>query len=417
MLTKETIPSYLKQRYPALDDSAPLQVHKIGEGSAEEDGDGYLNVVFRVSDGKCGMILKQGFPHGARGLTRGFDVPADRGRTEYETLRLRGAIVPEYTPKPYFYDAENNVLAMEDVSRLKIMRYRLTKNETFPRFARQFAEFLAKSHFYTSEYYLQTATFRELTVRFINHEMRSVFDDNLFISRTETGAYGSFVDEDYLPFIRKIVFDPLVVEARYEMKHIFMTSTEALVHADLSTSNIMLDEAEMKVIDMEYTFMGPMASDLGYLESNLVSQFVCAGFRPFESEEKRTAFRAWCLDTMAAVFDEYCNVFFDCWEREAKEKYRFVSGLRERIRSRLLADMIGFCATAIFHRSNGPFVLAEYNETGSPQTRARAVCTAMTFARTSLLKRDKYPSAKVWAGELAMIEDLFHTFRGIEHHS
>ena len=409
-LEKDNIQEYLKTQMPGLDYSKPLHIHRLGDGNAEEDGDGYLNFIYRVSDGHTKLILKQGRDHGARGLTQTFEVPIDRNKLEYETMKIRRTIVPEYVPGLYFYDAENSIMAVEDVSHLKVLRYQFNKNVCFPLFAKQIADFMAKSHFYTSEYYLDTKTFRDLTVHFMNHEMRNVFDDMLFITQTDQMQYGVPVDEGYMPFVKKIILDPLVVEARYEMRHKYITNGEALVHADLSTSNIMMDERELKVIDMEYTFCGPFASDIGYLESNILSQFICAGYRPFENEAERNRFREYCLDTMAGIFDEYVRVFFECWDRDAKDRYRNVLGLKEQIAKQLLSDVVGFTATATINRCSGPFTLSEYNETGSEKNRAQAVCTAMVFARTSILKRDTYKTAKIWASELAMIDELFKTF-------
>ena len=58
-LTKENITDYLKTKMPDMDYSRPLIISEIGEGTAEEDGDGYVNFVYRVSDGNRKLILKQ----------------------------------------------------------------------------------------------------------------------------------------------------------------------------------------------------------------------------------------------------------------------------------------------------------------------------------------------------------------------
>ena len=59
ILSKENITEYLKSQIDFLDYSRPLIISEIGEGSAEEDGDGFINFVFRVSDGKYNLIVKQ----------------------------------------------------------------------------------------------------------------------------------------------------------------------------------------------------------------------------------------------------------------------------------------------------------------------------------------------------------------------
>ena len=414
-LTREMIPEYLKARMPGMDFSHPLDIHMVGEGTIEEDGDGFLNYIYKVSDGKTKLILKQGGEHGRVGMTKDFDLPVNRTKLEYDTMKIRSAIVPEYVPKLYFYDSENFIMGVEDVSHLKIMRFQLNKNVTFPGFAKKIAEFMAKTHFYTSEYYLSTKMFRDLTVRFMNHQMRNVMDDILFIStEDEHQDFGIVMEKEYAPFIRKLILDPLVVEARYELKRKYITNGECFVHADLHTSNIMLDEREMKVIDMEYTFCGPFASDIGYLESNFLSQYVCAAYRPFESEEKRGEFRKWCLDTMREILEEYLRIFFACWDKDVKKQYRNVPGLKESIGKQLLSDAIGFTATASFNRTVGFSTLPEYKELGDGRERREAICATMIFDRTSLLRRDTYRSPKEWTDELASVTDLFMTFQAVK---
>ena len=116
-LTKENITDYLRKQMPDLDFSKPLIISEIGEGTAEEDGDGYVNYVFRVSDGKRKMILKQGRSVGRVTGHTGMDLA--RTSIEYDYMKIGQVIVPEYIPELYFYDDENLVFAVEDVSYLK----------------------------------------------------------------------------------------------------------------------------------------------------------------------------------------------------------------------------------------------------------------------------------------------------------
>ena len=96
-LTKENITDYLKEQMPDLDYSKPLIISEIGEGTAEEDGDGYVNYVFRVSDGKRKMILKQGRSVGRVTGHTGMDLA--RTAIEYDYMKLGRVIAPEYIPE------------------------------------------------------------------------------------------------------------------------------------------------------------------------------------------------------------------------------------------------------------------------------------------------------------------------------
>ena len=92
-ITKDNIIPYLKEHIPSFDDTVPVHVSMIGEGSEEEDGDGYVNHIFRVDNGKDSYVLKQGLP-----LARVSGEPMDmmRNHLEYDVMRIRYSIVPEY---------------------------------------------------------------------------------------------------------------------------------------------------------------------------------------------------------------------------------------------------------------------------------------------------------------------------------
>ena len=407
ILSKENITEYLKEKMPYLDYSRPLFISAIGEGSLEDDGDGYINFVFRVSDGKWKLILKQAR---SEGRVAGFkDMSLERASIEYAYMKIGNAIVPEYLPKLYFYDAENLAFAVEDVSHLKISRFQLNKSMIFPQMARQAADYLAKMHFYTSDYYLDTDVFRKLQIRFTNHKMRSFFDDQTFTNRDYGDLHGTGfeLDPEYAPFIRELVFDPAVVLERYKLRDLYMRKAEVLLHADFHTSNIFVGQDEMKTIDMEYAFFGPAAYDLGYLQSHLLSQFICGAFRPYDSEQERITFVSFILCAMQSLFEEYCRVFFQCWDEDAKPIYQGVPGIQEYIQKQLLQDMIGFCASSNIFRCAGNINYPEYDDLTDQQAKRNAVKLSLMMDHHMILRREKYRNVKEWVDDLLeMLRDF-----------
>ena len=81
-------------------------------------------------------------------------------------MKICAAIVPDLIPKLYDCDEENRVFITEDVSYLRISRFQLLKGVTYPKLADQIARYMAATQFYTSEYYLDTKRFRDLSVHF-----------------------------------------------------------------------------------------------------------------------------------------------------------------------------------------------------------------------------------------------------------
>lgn len=406
-LTKENLTDYLKAHADFLNYDKPLSISAVGEGSAEEDGDGFINYVFRVSDGIHNVIVKQS-RSASRMVAEFSNLPTDRCELEYDTMMIRKAIVPEYVPELYCIDHENKVFITEDVSYLRIMRFQLMKSTQFENFARHISKYMAKTAFYTSEYYLETADFRNLSVRFMNDAMRQIMDTGIFLVKREGhDPVGGDLDPDFARFARKVVYDDQVMLERYRLRHLFVTRAECLIHGDLHTSNIFLGEDDLKVIDMEYTFCGPLSYDLGYLLNNFIAQFSAAAFRPFESEAKRREYQKYILETIRDLFTGFCAEFIKCWNEDAKEVYRDIPGLQEDFVKNTLSESFGFAASANLSRCAGDIPFPDFDAIEHPVQKHNAMCLSIIIAKQLLLRREEYQSVDEVASDLVGIERIY----------
>ena len=160
---------------------------------------------------------------------------------------------------------------MEDVSHLKIARFQFNKNKMFSDFGRQCGDCMARTEFYTSEYYLSREEYRQLQTKFDNTPLRKIMEDGMFMDRFGCETMDQSLGENFEDFARQITDDSRFVTERFKLRRSFMSHADALIHADLHTSNVFASEEEMKVIDMEFSFMGPFGYDLGYMTGNLIS--------------------------------------------------------------------------------------------------------------------------------------------------
>ncbi len=53
-----------------------------------------------------------------------------------------------------------------------------------------------------------------------------------------------------------------------------MNNAQALLHGDLHTGSIFVNQDSTKVIDPEFAFYGPMAYDIGALIANLTMNYI-----------------------------------------------------------------------------------------------------------------------------------------------
>ena len=333
------------------------------------EGDGYCNYVFSVSDGKHSVIVKQSAPVLRR---RGRILTPTRNRYEYEIMKVRSAIVPQYVPKLYHVDFDNNIFIMEDVSNLKLVRFEFNKDHQLPKLAYQGAEYLAATHFYTSEFYLPTKQFRSLLAHFMNSELRTVMEDGIFLGIFGADDFDAACGQEFVDYCKYVFEDPVLKYQRYKLRHLFMSKSETLIHGDFHTSNIFADDDNLKVIDMEYTFGAPFSYDLGFILANIISQFCSAAFRPYDQETERRECLAYLLSLFKMLYTNYIRFFFEYWDKDAKIEYKVTDGYKETIALDILRECLGFAACVNFSRIAGTMDTADFDCIEDNELRSKA---------------------------------------------
>ncbi|MEW9121638.1 MAG: S-methyl-5-thioribose kinase [Thermotaleaceae bacterium] len=344
IITSENVIEYVLQNTNIFE-SKKVFVEDISDFNPEEEKEGFVNYIYRVYDHEHSVIVKQARPY-LKYFGEDYGLTPERNFLEYETLKLRGTIVPEYTPEIYFLDKTNNIFIMEDLSYLKIMRFQLNKMARFPKFPRQIGEYLAKANFYTSELYLDPETHRRLQATFINVHMRSIMENAAFVRASFGGLDYNTPNKKLLSLSEMVWSKEEILLECYKMRDIFMKRGECLLHGDLHTSNIFIDSEKMKIIDMEYTFMGPYSFDMGYLIGNFISQIAAFTFKSNLDEATRAGYCGYLLSTIQEIYHQYIYFFNECWEKDAKEEYKNLKGYKEAILDTFFTEVLGFAACA-----------------------------------------------------------------------
>lgn len=390
-LNPDKVRQYIAEKTSLFPAGVSLSVTEITRN--EVDGDGYVNYIYRICDEKGNsVILKQAKPYLKYYGKDIVPLPVERNGFEVDINRLRLAIVPEYVPKLLHIDRENALYIAEDCGRLGIMRFGLSRGRRYPGFPKMMGEFLAKCNFYTSELYLDQGIHKELGRHFTNIEMSRIMETILFmrgtLSKTDdernaeadpvhTAIADSFWNK------REILVELL------KLRDLYMKKQECLVHGDLHTSNTMIGENEMKIIDMEYTHLGPFSSDSGYLLGNLVYTYDTWFYHEEGTEAERALYREEILSYINDTLCEYIKVFTESWKNDAKDIFRPYPEYLAGIFSAYLQETSGFMGSQICSR------VSSYAETfdfdvlpdAGKRNRARALAVATGYAL--IIKRNE----------------------------
>ena len=388
VLSTENIIEYLRPRLPEVDFDSSTKARRIGDGSSEDDGDGYLNYIFKVSTSKFSCIVKQALGHFRHNPNK--PLPAERNKLEYEILAIRSKICPEYVPTPYFYDDENHIFVMEDCSHLKIPRFQFTKNIMYDNFGENCAKYLAATHFFTSEYFLETDAFRGLTTHFMSPKLRQIMEDSIFVTLFGHHEFDAELGEEFVQFARGLAYAPEFECERFKLRHSFISNGECLVHGDLHTSNMFAGDNALKVIDMEFTFTGPFSFDMGYLAGNLIAQYTSAIFREFPSESDREEFKKYILHTLRTLYTTYVTEFCKHCDEHCKDFYKDVPGLQDDFKKTILRDYPGFTSVANWSRASDSMPYPDYDVITDIKERCHAVTMSLMIDWQIMFNRYNY---------------------------
>lgn len=396
---KDNVCDYVRSRTDFFAPDDELFVYEFGENE-EEDGDGYVNFVYRVwnQDGKS-LIVKQAKEELKKiKEVKKNPIKQERNLTEAAIMQIKHAIVPEYVPEVYDVDTENFAYICEDCKGLRILRFELMRGETFEKFPRQIAEFIAKTNFYTSEIYMDPVEHRNLQSAFMNPSMRLIFEIGLFLKeqtpwddsgprKIPEGTPPSLVSLSNYPWKDEEFRTQLL-----RLRQLHMKKAECLVHGDLHTSNILLDQDEMKIIDQEYTYMGLASCDTGYLMGSLLYEYIRWFYVPEPEEGYGKKMRDYVLWAMQEILEDYIEIYCQCWDQDAKDIYHDRIQYRDQILKEFLHEVCGATGTQIISRIGGFVGLPDFDTIEDEEDRINACRIAMWTAKYLIMNWEKCDS-------------------------
>lgn len=319
---------------------------------AKEIGDGNINYIFKVEnkiDGKS-IVLKQ-----ADKLLRSSGRPLNltRSRIEANILEIENSLAPHFVPEIYFYDEIMCVLAMEDISEYKNLRIELMGGKIFPNFAENISEFLSKTLLLTTDLFMNKFEKKKKVKEFINPELCDISECLVFTEPYDNNKNRNIITSGNEEFVENMLYKNEDLHfAILKLREKFMNYSQSLIHGDLHSGSIFINEKGIKIIDPEFAFYGPMAYDIGNVIGNLYFPLYRAKFFMEDGKEKEE-FINWlekCIVDIPDLFSKKCILL---WEKYSNEKLlknkKFINYYIENI----IKDSLAYAGTEIIRRTVG----------------------------------------------------------------
>ena len=343
LLDCDEVNSYVKEKN-LFSENADLTVKEIGDGN--------INYIFKVEnkiDGKS-IVLKQ-----ADKLLRSSGRPLDltRSKIEANILRIENDLAPHFVPEIYFYDEIMCVLAMEDISEYKNLRTDLIAGKIFPNFADNISEFLSRTLLLTTDLFMNKFEKKKNVKEFINPELCDISECLVFTEPYDNNRNRNIITAGNEEFVENTLYKNEDLHfAILKLREKFMNYSQSLIHGDLHSGSIFINEKGIKIIDPEFSFYGPMAYDIGNVIGNLYFPLYRAKFF-MEDSKKKEEFINWlekCILDIPILFSKKCKLL---WEKYSNDRLLKNKKFRDYYIENIIKDSLAYAGTEIIRRTVG----------------------------------------------------------------
>jgi len=366
----------------------------------EEIGDGNLNYVYILKstlDSSKALIVKQAVPY-LRCVGESFPLSRDRMSYEIRALEIFYERSPNYIPKIHYANEAMSLVVMQYLDTHIILRHGLINATTYPNLGDAISTYLANALFYTSSLHLQSDKKRQLIDKFnANTELCKLSEDFVFTSaymQDDTNDNDNVKDN---PLAIKLFEDMDFKQKVMELKYKFMTQNDALLHGDLHTGSLMVNEDQTYVIDPEFAFVGPFGFDIGALIANFVNVYI-----HHMVVTANETYQTYLLHVIEEILTSFETKFLFLWDKQKNsalvtENFLDTQHLqlyKKTFMLNILRESIGFAGCKMARRVFGVAGVEEIRGIENREQRTQAETMVLHIARNFIMKYDTINSQK-----------------------
>jgi len=356
---------------------------------SREIGDGNINYVYRIlsKDRSSSIVVKQA---DKKLRSSGRNLDRDRIRIEAEALILEGELAPGMVPKIYLYDEIMNCIIMEDLSEYQIMREALLDGKICKNFAEKISDFLVNTMIPTTDFVKSPMEKKKMVKNFINPELCDI-SERLVFTDPYTDIEENTFQEDNKVFVESTLYkDEKLHTEVLKLKNEFMTNAQALIHGDLHTGSIFVKDDEIKIIDSEFAFYGPIGYDIG----NVIANLIFAKIRNLILNRTPNNFDIWITKTIKNTLDLFKKKFYKYLFKNTEENSIKTKGFYQWYLNGILEYTAGAAGLEIIRRIVGEAKVADIETIKKSKLKSKGERLGIAVAKDFIIRRKEIKQGK-----------------------
>ena len=156
-----------------------------------------------------------------------------------------------------------------------------------------------------------------------------------------------------------------------KLKFEFMNNAQALIHGDLHTGSIFINQEHTYVFDPEFAFYGPMGYDVGNIIANMFFAWA-NGDATIEDPAEKEKFCGWTIDCIEEIVDKFIAKFKTVFRERVTDTMAKTEGFMEYYLGTILADTAGVAGLESIRRIVGMANNKDVTTIADEAKRARA---------------------------------------------
>ena len=378
LMKEAEVIEYAQLKVPQMDWDAASMICK-------EIGDGNLNYVFKVQDAKGHSVIVKQAGVELR-ISKDMHIDPDRNRVESEILILQGKLAPGYVPEIYCYDTVMNACCMQDCSDHAIMRTAMLEHKIFPKFADQISTFMAQVLMGTTDVVMNHEEKKALQKSFINPQLCDITEALVYTEPYNDEQGRNNVFPPNAEFVKENLYENEALKLEVaKLKMDFMTNAQSLIHGDLHTGSIFINDESTIVFDPEFCFYGPMGYDIG----NVIANIIFAWCNGDVAGDK--AFCEWTESVIKDVTNMTKEKLEQYFDEHVTDTMCKTPGYKDYYIGTILADTSAVTGLELIRRTVGMANVKDLTTIADEKKRTRAERICITAAIDYIMNRyDKH---------------------------
>lgn len=391
VLSPDEVIAYVRTTLPDFAVGEQIIATRLTGNTQSVDSRVNMITILRAEPSGQSLVCKQLMPYvQLSNKSHIYELNINRFFSEIHSLKVWDHLIPDSVPKIYFCDETRYIILMEDLSRLNILSVELLKGKQFSDLPWKLGDFLGRTAFYTSTYFLTREERYKLKQLFSFCDTKCAWDHFIF-----TGSILKASHPGINPYIRETLEffcqNPRIRQETHRLRELYLEKQHCLIHSDLHTSNILVSQQELKIFDAEYATFGPISFDIGRLLCSFMLTYAALPYRNHAQEEINKQ-QTYLLQLISETYQAFEAAFEKAWQQHLASHINYDSHYNQFSRKSTLQETLGFAACAAISRIYDGGLTFDFKDIADLKLRAQGLDYVIRLAQELLLTNAKITS-------------------------